>query len=59
MPLFIMNSDDKYLAAAAHNESAKRQEQLALSLLVLWILTDNSDASFSLDNFALFANRFN
>ena len=30
-----------------------------LSLFVLWILTDNSDASFSLDNFALFANRFN
>ena len=38
--------------AAAHNESAKRQEQLALSLLVFRILTDNSDASFSLDDFA-------
>jgi hypothetical protein len=30
-----------------------------LSLFVFRILTDNSDASFSLDDFAFFANRFN
>ena len=30
-----------------------------LSLFVLWILTDNSDASFSFDDFAFLANRFN
>ena len=31
---------------------------LSLTLFVLRILTDYSDASFSLDDFALFANRF-
>ena len=30
-----------------------------LSLFVLRILTDNSDASFSLDDFAFLANRLN
>ena len=29
-----------------------------LSLFVLWILTDNSDTSFSLDDFALVTDRF-
>ena len=31
---------------------------LTLSLFVLGIFTDNSDASLSLDNFALFADGF-
>lgn len=31
---------------------------LALSLLVFWVFTDYSDASLSLNDFALFANRF-
>jgi hypothetical protein len=38
---------------------ALRLAKLALSLLVLWILTDYSDASFSLNDFAFFANWFN
>ena len=29
-----------------------------LSLFVLWILTDNSDASFSFDDFTFVTNRF-
>jgi len=32
--------------------------ELTLSLLVLGILTDNSDLPFSLDHFAFLANRF-
>ena len=32
--------------------------RLSLSLFVLRVLTDYSDASLSLDDFALFANRF-
>ena len=32
--------------------------QLTLSLFVLWIFTDYSDTSFSLDDFAFFTNRF-
>jgi len=35
------------------------QKQLTLLLFVLRILTDYSDASFSFDNFAFFANWFN
>ena len=31
---------------------------LALALFVLWVLTDYSDASLSLDDFAFLANRF-
>ena len=31
----------------------------ALSLFVFWIFTDYSDTTFSLDDLALFANRFN
>ena len=31
---------------------------LSLSLLVLRILTDNTDGTLSLNNFALFADRF-
>ena len=32
--------------------------RLPLSLFVFWIFTNNSDAAFSLDYFALFADRF-
>jgi hypothetical protein len=39
----------------ASTESIKR---LALSLFVLGILADDADASLSLDDFALLANRF-
>ena len=31
---------------------------LALALFVLWILTNDSDATFSFDNFAFLADRF-
>ena len=44
---------------AAHNEFLLNRRELALSLFMLRVLTDNSDASLSLDNFAFFANRFN
>ena len=33
--------------------------KLTLSLFVLRVFTDDSDASLSFDNFALLANRFN
>mgnify|MGYP007039986396 FL=1 len=33
-------------------------EGLALALFVLWILTNDSDATFSFDNFAFLADRF-
>ena len=74
VPLFIMNSA-KFLALQPHimidiriydgmhkkNSTLFRPEpwKLSLSLLMLWIFADNSDASFSLDDFALLANRFN
>ena len=48
--------------AAAHNEiftNKEKQRNLALSLFVLRILTDNSDASFSFNDFAFLANRLN
>ena len=50
--------------AAALNFEAFASKQsdlidgLALSLFVFWILADYSDASFSLDDFALLANGF-
>ena len=52
--------------SAAHNNRTRThipdqmtiKRWLSLSLFVLRILTDYSDASFSLDDFALFANRF-
>ena len=37
--------------------SSLRIFKLSLSLLMLGILTDNSDASLSLNDFAFFANR--
>ena len=37
----------------------QNSRQLTLSLFVFWIFTDNSDASFSFNDFAFFANRFN
>ena len=33
-------------------------EGSALALFMFWILTNDSDASFSLDNLALLAHRF-
>ena len=59
MKIDIINS-------AAHNNRTRThipdqmtiKRWLSLSLFVLRILTDYSDASFSLDDFALFANRF-
>lgn len=33
-------------------------EGSTLALFMLWILTNDTDASFSLDNLALIANRF-
>ena len=33
--------------------------KLALSLFVLWVLTDNSDSTLSLNDFAFFTNWFN
>jgi hypothetical protein len=41
------------------NLSQTVQAKSALSLFVLRILTDDPDASFSLDDFAFLANRFN
>ena len=38
---------------------SEKDRGLTLSLLMLRILTDNPDASFSLDNLALLTNRFN
>ena len=35
-----------------------RTSVLALSLLVFWVFTDNSDATLSLNDFALFTNWF-
>ena len=35
------------------------QKELALTLFVFWIFTNNHDASFSFNDFAFFANRFN
>lgn len=37
---------------------ASLNDGLALALFMLWILTNDSDTAFSLDNLALFANRF-
>ena len=62
--LFIMNNVTTYpgvslqphIIVAAY---AVLGNELALSLFVFWIFTDNTNASFSLDNFAFFANRFN
>ena len=34
-----------------------KPEGSALSLFMLWILTDDPDTAFSLNDFALFANR--
>lgn len=36
----------------------KPNDGLALALFVLWILTNDSDATFSFDNFAFLADRF-
>ena len=50
--------------AAALNFEALASKQsdlidgLALSLFVLWVLTDNSDSTLSLNDFALFTNWF-
>ena len=38
---------------------ALRRSKVALALLVLWVFTDYSDASLSLNDFAFFANWFN
>jgi hypothetical protein len=64
MLLFIMNSANECCATAAHNEFVSHmlrqsKKELALTLFVLWIFTNNHDASFSLNDFAFFANRFN
>ena len=45
-------------AAIWKTTSANIHRPLALSLFVFWIFTDYSDTTFSLDDFALFANRF-
>lgn len=41
-----------------HKVTDTNFRKLTLSLFVFRIFTDNSDTSFSLDDFALFANRF-
>jgi hypothetical protein len=49
-------------AAAAQNNSQTKLpifSKLALSLFVFRVFTDYSDTTFSFDNFAFFANRFN
>ena len=59
------NSDNNpswCFTAAAHNNFVRditNLQELTLSLFVFWILTDNSDASFSFNDLAFFANRFN
>ena len=51
----------RVLAAAALKIctiTIKPNDGLALALFVLWILTNDSDATFSFDNFAFLADRF-
>ena len=64
LPLFIMNSTIFFCATAAHNDFLCRicydiRKELTLTLFMLWVFTDNSDATFSFNDFAFFANRFN
>ena len=42
-----------------HSSDPELFDGSTLSLFVLWILTDNSDTSFSLDDFTFVTNRFN
>ena len=64
MPAAIMNSETlpAYLTTVPgvslqpHIKFVKHSVS-SLSLFVFWILADYPDASFSLDNFAFFANR--
>ena len=60
--LFIMNSVISY-TTAAHNDFVshmlRQWKGLSLTLFMLRIFTNNHDTSFSLDDFAFFANRFN
>lgn len=46
------------LKRPAFRETPYKAKVLALSLFVLRVLTDNSDCALSLNDFALFANRF-
>ena len=62
--LFIMNSVDLSHATAAHNEFFVAYvydtwKGLALTLFMLWVFTNNHNVSFSFNDFAFFANRFN
>ncbi len=50
----IHYAETREVASTPHS-----MEQLALSLLVLRVFTDNSDASLSLNDFAFFTNWFN
>ena len=60
--LYNINSrTTRVLAAAALKIctiTIKPNDGLALALFVLWILTNDSDATFSFDNFAFLADRF-
>ena len=51
-----------FFAAARQKDQHLSDPELfdgsTLSLFVLWILTDNSDASFSLDDFTFVTDRF-
>ena len=62
--LFIVNSSNKFVVLQPHTLILCRsvydiRKGLTLALFVLRILTDDHDASFSFDDFAFFANRFN
>lgn len=52
-----MNSPIDGQAAAAHNKTVDKPSKLTLTLLMLWVLTNNANATLSLNNLALFAHR--
>ena len=41
-----------------HKSIFTKKQKLTLALFVFWVFTDNSDASLSFDNLALFTNWF-